>query len=216
MRVLSRAQYLTEPVGSMRGTDFDTQLLVKAVKGVALPPNQYTNVLIGGVWVRITDANKDRAIKWFADWAAEQIATQTNQRVVLVPIPSHATLVGSNESFRTQQIAEAISENLSLESAVAPFLRFRKKATPSSAGGTRDPKIIYPNLALTQNMPAGNIILIDDVFTTGGHLIAAAWRLGDSDRSTDVAVCCGRTAHVQLDDPYTVAPEELDTARTAA
>jgi hypothetical protein len=63
------------------------------------------------------------------------------------------------------------------------------------------------------DIPPGICVLIDDVTTSGGHLIAAAWKLEDGGRIARLAVCCGRTAHDQWDDPLEPYEEDLDIAR---
>ena len=47
--------------------------LVKAVKGLDLNPSAYSYVTIGGHRVRIVESNKDRAMDWFAEWAARHV-----------------------------------------------------------------------------------------------------------------------------------------------
>jgi orotate phosphoribosyltransferase len=55
--------------------------------------------------------------------------------------------------------------------------------------------------------------LLDDVFTGGGHLRAAAWTIEDQGRKVEHAICCGRSLESQLDDPFMVEPESIDISR---
>jgi predicted amidophosphoribosyltransferase len=167
----------------MRPADYKSTHLVKAVKGLELNPKAYTWVMIDGTNCKIVESNKDRAIKWFANWAAEKIAALGGQPKVLIPIPSSKTVVTSPEDFRTFKIAQEIAARVPNATATS-LLRF-VEPRPSSReeGGSRDPKILYQNMTLTKTLPPGQIILIDDIMTSGGHLIAASWELDDHGRS---------------------------------
>jgi hypothetical protein len=194
----------------MRGIDYDATHMVKAVKGLPLNGASYTDVQIDGRTVRITDANKDRAIEWHAIWAAPKIAALGPGRKILIPVPSSKTTLDSPEVFRTMLIANAIAARVP-NSFVLSTLRF-KEARPSSReeGGSRDPDILYPNLAFLKAIPIGKIVLIDDVMTSGGHFIACAWKLADRYKTVDLALACGRSMDTRLENPWDVPPENLD------
>lgn len=213
LSVLCRAQYLTSPVSSMRSADYDATHLVKATKGLDLNPKSYSTVQIEGRWVRITSVNKDRAMDWFAEWAAQQINAAGNGPFVLVPIPSSKSTPTSAAIFRTAAIADKIAA-LVPGAKVAPYLRFKAERPNSrDEGGSRSPCTLYGEMVLTQPLPTGRIILIDDVMTGGGHLKAACWVLEDQGRTVDQAICCGRTTDTQLADPLSVPIETIDLTR---
>jgi len=197
----------------MRGVDYNATHMVKAVKGLDLNPNAYTYVTVDGKQRRIADSNKDDSIDWFAAWAAAQIDALGTRPKVLLPIPSSKTIANSPETYRTFMLAEAIAKRVK-SCTISSALRF-VEARPSSReeGGSRDPKVLYPNMTLIKTLPVGQIVLIDDVMTSGGHLIASSWKLADKNRSPALALACGRSIDVQLDDPFSVPAEEVDIAR---
>ncbi|TWI58287.1 hypothetical protein IQ16_08193 [Bradyrhizobium huanghuaihaiense] len=197
----------------MRRVDYDSTHLVKAVKGLELHPNAYTWVPIDGTNTKIVNANKDLAIKWFASWAAAKIVQLGNQPKILIPIPSSKTIIASTEDFRTYKIAQEIAARVP-NATTTSVLRFIE-ARPSSRedGGSRDPNVLYPNMALTGAVPLGQIILVDDVMTSGGHFIAASWKLADLGRAPALAIACGRSLDAAIDDPFAVAPEDIDISR---
>lgn len=213
LRVICRAQYLSRPVEGMRKEDYDATHLVKAVKGRELDGRAYTRVTIGGQSVKITEANKHRAIDWFAEWAALKVDALGLAVPILLPIPSSKTVAASPRGFRTDLIAQAIAAKCQRTPQVVPILRWDQQMTPSSEGGPRDPVTLHEHYIFVAAPPAGQYVLIDDVYTGGGHLIAAAWSLQDHQQGTDVAICCGRTCHDQLNDPFTVDEEILDLRR---
>ena len=213
LQVVCQAQYLTRNVGSMRSTDYDATHMVKAVKGLDLSPNAYTYVTIQGKSHKITNESKDDAISWFAEWAVFQIGgLGAGPNIILLPIPSSKTVVTSPEDYRTCRIANAIASLLP-KSLVSSALRF-KTPLPNSReeGGSRDPHVLYPNMVLA-NVPPGDIVLIDDVMTSGGHFTAANWILADQGRTPVLAVACGRSLETQVDNPFAGWAEELPTGR---
>jgi hypothetical protein len=50
---------------------------------------------------------------------------------------------------------------------------------------------------------------LDDVLTLGGHLTASAAKLREIGHDPRYAICCGRTKHEPLEDPFAVPVEEL-------
>jgi hypothetical protein len=197
----------------MRGVDYNSTHMVKAVKGLELHGNAYTDVQIDGKSVRIVEANKDKAIEWHASWAASKIAELGNGRKILIPVPSSKTIIESPEDFRTMLIAKAIAARVPNSLALSA-LRFRA-ARPSSReeGGSRDPQVLYKNLAVLKAIPIGTIVLIDDVMTSGGHFTASAWKLADRFKSAELALACGRSMDSRLDDPWSVPSESIDIRR---
>jgi predicted amidophosphoribosyltransferase len=96
-----------------------------------------------------------------------------------------------------------------------PSLRFSAERPNSrEEGGSRSSAALYPSLELSAKLPAGQLILVDDVLTGGGHLRAAAWKLEDAGGKVDQAFCCGRSLETKLDDPFIVLPEALDISRS--
>lgn len=216
LNVACRAQYLTAPVSNMRGVDYDAIHLVKATKGLDLTPKAYTWVPIGGHNVRVAEGNKDRAMDWFAEWAAGQVNSMGNGPKVLVPVPSSKSTPDTPADFRTAVIADKIAA-LCPNVTVVPALRFKTARSNSrEEGGSRSADVLYREMVLTQALPEGRIILVDDVMTGGGHLKAAAWMIEDQGRAVQNAICCGRTTDIQLNDPFSVPPETIDLTRAPA
>jgi predicted amidophosphoribosyltransferase len=111
------------------------------------------------------------------------------------------------------KIAQAIAARVPKATAIST-LRFIE-ARPSSRenGGSRDPAILYPNLTITKGLLAGQIVLIDDIMTSGGHFAAASWKLDDHGRIPILALACGRSLDSQIDNPFSVAPEDVEIKR---
>jgi hypothetical protein len=207
-----QAQYLTREVTSMRGVDYDSTALAKAVKGLELG-NGYTDVQIDGKRCRIVNSNKDDAIPWFAGWAGAKIAELGSQPKILIPVPSSKTIVSSSEEFRTMKLAQAVAARVQGATAISALRFIEARPSSREEGGSRDPAVLYPNLTIARALPEGQIILIDDIMTSGGHFIASSWRLADRGRVPVLGLACGRSLETQIDNPFSVAPENLDISR---
>ena len=109
LRVRCSAQYLAADVDDMRSSDYDATHLVKAVKGLPLNENSWTNVEIGGKLIKITEENKDEAIEWFAEWAAPLVDALSSVNKIIIPIPGSSITQQRPDAFRTALIANAIS-----------------------------------------------------------------------------------------------------------
>lgn len=214
LRVRSRLQYLTVVVDEMRQQDYDATHLVKAIKGRDLNTKQYATVQVGGRWTTIRQANKDTALEWFAEWAAPIIDETARGQKVLIPIPSSKTTVSTPDNFRTVEIARIVAAKCQTPAVVAPVLRWTKPIpSASEEGGSRDPRILYPQLTLIAKPPPGTCVFIDDVSTSGGHLIACAWKLDDIRRKVELALCGGQTTHERYEDPFSVPDQVHDCSR---
>jgi len=80
---------------------------------------------------------------------------------------------------------------------------------PASEGGPRHARQLYPHLVAEASLTNGPRVLLDDVLTLGGHLKASAAKLRERGHDPQFAICCGRTMHEQLENPFVVPVEEL-------
>jgi hypothetical protein len=85
----------------------------------------------------IKEANKERSLEWFAEWAAPFVDAHGLAQKVLIPIPSSKTVESSAGDFRTAQIADAVARYCR-SARVAPVLRWKRPiASASEEGGPR-------------------------------------------------------------------------------
>jgi hypothetical protein len=108
-------------------------------------------------------------------------------------------------------LAKHIAEHSDGKFKVVPALVFDKVQQKSREGGPREASHFEEAYRVTQAID-GPIILLDDVCTSGGHLIGAYWRLHTEKSPIILACTFGRSTKQQLENPVGLL-EELDLSR---
>jgi hypothetical protein len=206
LSVISFATYLTR--GPWNDDDHNALKFVKAVKGKTF--GGWATVPVLGRNKDLRPANADDAIDWFAEMAAAEIVKLgVRGPIILVPLPNSSSTVKSKIAPRTVLLAERIAGKLE-NTKLWDGLRWAKEMTPTHQGGTRDPQKLYENLVVTSSPPKGTLILVDDVFTKGGHLQAAVASLTVKKAECKLALCAGRTVLESERQPFSVVRQELE------
>ena len=160
--------------------------------------------------VYITKDNFVLVRKTFGQWAAQQIPTFSKERVSFVPVPSKDGLVG-RPTYRSLDMAiEAFAETPYGDSVV-DGLRWNKQVPKAHVGGSRKRTVLLPFLEALPAVKGKQIILIDELFSTGGSLLACADRLTASDAQVLGAITCGRTIYDFNTPPFSTQEFDLTT-----
>lgn len=208
MQAVCFCTYLTEIGSGWRSADYDAHDFIHAIKDREI--NGYAYVLVAGKRLRFDNANRQDVVGWFAKMVADYFAAQklaTN--VVLVSVPGSKNDLKCAGTPRTTVLASAIATTLK-NATVRDVLRW-KAAMPSAnaQGGTRDPNVLFKNLAITGSVGGANVVLVDDVLTSGGHAQACAALVRQKGGKVLRMLCAGRADDTQVDDPFAVRVEEV-------
>jgi hypothetical protein len=206
LSVITFATYLSRPGWS--DEDGNALKFIKAIKG---KPFRYSAQFPVLGRTKLLDAtNADEAIDWFGELAAAEVAgLGLRGPLIFVPLPNSSCTKADKNKPRTALLAEAVASKLK-NAQVWDGLRWTCVMTPTHQGGTRNPQTLYDNLTVTSNPPKGTVILVDDVFTKGGHLQAAAAKLlFEKKAPCRFAVCAGRTVLESQNDPFLVVYDPL-------
>lgn len=127
----------------------------------------------------------------------------------LIPVPSKDGLVGTDDYRSFNMVAEAL-QNRPSRALIEPILRFKTQMERAAAGGTRDRNTLAANMILTQRPRSNNVVLIDDIFTTGGSLLASYDVLAAEGYLPNCAICCAHTVSDSLTKAFGVHVREYD------
>jgi hypothetical protein len=193
-----------------RNEDFAARNLVKAVKQIDFKGSSQITAGGGTHHIDNTPAGRNRALGIVAGVLAAKIAQAGYQQASVVPIPS-SSHVDPSAMFTGRRLAEAIQARHAAFVST-PILFFDQALQKSAGGGTRNAHAIQAHLRIVQGVAPCNVVLLDDVCTSGGHLKAAARFLASKDIAVSDAFVVARTIWDEPESMFTVPVEEIQTA----
>lgn len=148
-----------------------------------------------------------------ANVMAASIEEDFGKPVTLVPIPGSKITSVSSPKFRTLRLANSIANHLNGGCTAVPSIVFKQEMLSSRKGGPRDPYVLLDAMRLL-SVPAGKVILIDDVYTTAAHFKACLWKLEDANVEVIGALAFGQATKIQSSKVFYRREEEIDCSRT--
>jgi adenine/guanine phosphoribosyltransferase-like PRPP-binding protein len=211
LKLITLCSYLTETSQQWRQADWDASWMVKALKGD--PINAYFDVLIAGKLTRFDQSNVADFVARIPRALAKMIKLHVEGPATLVPIPnSHVTGIATPD-FKTLELAKLIASASGGQFNVVPALVFKKPQIKSRKGGPRSADHCEDAYRLASDVK-GKIVLIDDVCTSGGHIIGAYRKLHAPPKRDIVLACTfGRSTKQQVNTPIGPREEVLDVSR---
>lgn len=200
MRVLSLCEYLTSGE-TLEPDHFKPYNIIKAIKGESF--RGYAWLDVDGRSVRLDASNREVAFQWAAERLATAISGSVLGPVTIVPVPGHLHCSPSDvEAGGVFRLAALTAERLRQRGWVAyPFSLLHLHVPQPSAhqeGGTRDVERLKQNLNVVNATNVATVVILDDVVTSGGHLLAAHQVVAAAGhRVHDMAFSVGRTVYVK-------------------
>ena len=199
MTVVSFVSYLCRGRFRSQG-EIDASTFVKAIKG---------HWAIGMV-SRLDTRDCSEAIEWFGEIGALILGMKRLRApIVLVPVPDSTCTSASSHVPRTALLAQSLASHL-MNAVVFDGLRWVRAVRSSHDGGTRNPTRLYDNLVLTETIPQGTSVIVDDVFTTGAHIRTAAAKVS-TQASTPCAhaICLAKAVSHRQVECFEIVETEL-------
>jgi len=208
LRVVSLCSYLTGDLKA-RPLDWPAIKMVKALKGD--PINGYFELLIDGIAHRFDKNNIGQFLDSVPRAMAAAILPRIEGSATLVPIPNSHVLRPDEPNFPTLKLAAGIAAASGGRLKTAVALVFKEPQEKARKGGPRGAAHLQDAYRIVGDVE-GPIILVDDVWTLGGHLRAACWKLASPQRSVSLACTVAHTTHEHVDKPISVQEHTIDLA----
>lgn len=155
--------------------------------------------------IRIEESNVASARKFFGHWMLETIKAHFGTGERLVPVPS-------KDSWNTELFRSLMMVRESIPQAgpewTPPMVRYTVQRQSAASGGPRGYEANYPYLMVTPEAGIKRVVLIDDIVTGGGNMLATRRRLIEAGLDVLGAVVVGRTT-VSQPDPWQEGVIEL-------
>lgn len=182
--------FASYPPRSNRHENRDPIYLIRALKHLSNGPHNAAYRLNRSS--TLDTKNVGQALKWFGKLGKMVLGVQKlSPPVVLVPIPDSNCTPGC--SPRTLRLCQAIAVQTSRAILISDILRWKNPQTPSHRGGTRDKERLCRQLVVSRLPDRGTIVLVDDVLTTGAHILASAEKIKRAGFRCEHALCVART-----------------------
>jgi hypothetical protein len=209
LKVISLCSYLTGELKA-RTKDWPAIKMVKALKGD--PINGYFDLAVDGKARRFTKENIAEFLELVPQVMASAILERVSGQATLVPIPNSHVVRPDDPNFSTLKLASGIASTSPGRLKVVPALIFTEPQEKARKGGPRGASHLFGAYQLASDVE-GPIILVDDVWTLGGHLKAACWKLESPKRSVVLACTVARTTHEYVENPIEVQEHSIDLSR---
>jgi len=165
------------------------------VWGVKVGSHKWDFYILTPQRVNITKNNFALARGTFGNWAAGQIPTLTDKdNIVLIPVPSKDALLGKKDSRSLRMVREAFA-GTKYENKVLDGLQWTRKVPQAHTGGSRSRDVLLPLLQADPAVKGKRVILVDELLSTGGSMLACADCLKAAGAEVVGAITCGRTIY---------------------
>jgi hypothetical protein len=194
LQLISFARYLTAPGIQWTQPYYNANKVIKAVKGDEV--KGFADLTLGGIPFRL---DRTTALPDLSAYLAQVIVLELQESLAaphyIVPVPNSTCTETSPHPPSVCVLANAIASCHTV-TRIWDGLRWGEEMLKSSRGGTRDYQTLLNNYRSSQSVPLdAPLILLDDVATTGNHLLAAAAFLESGGAHCKLAIVVGRTVH---------------------
>lgn len=175
---------------------WDSYLFVWAVKtGQYKTP--FTIAFRNGSRVKIGQSNVKRARASFGQFIASTLdGEDAPQNVLLIPIPSKDAQPGIKAGYRSLwMLAEALKDKPH-RGQIHDGLRWTKALPKAHEGGKHRKRAYWKQyMTIRDNVKGRDVVLVDDVLSTGASILAAKEVLEEAGARVLFAITCGRTVY---------------------
>ena len=187
---------------------YNVNKLVKALKGDTV--KGFAEFLCAdGVRRRFDESTKHIAFDIFAIWAEHRLSQITARPITLVAVPS-STQIDFDQDAPPGRMATTTSARNGARFKVAKVLRFTEPLQSARKGGSRNRAFLKDKLAFRGGTFTRPVVLVDDVKTTGNHLLACADVLREAGATVELGIVAAFATTDPMPNPLAVDPEDLE------
>jgi phosphoribosylpyrophosphate synthetase len=145
--------------------------------------------------IRITPESFSTVRPTFGSFIASTIEKEATEGAVwLAPVPSKDGLVRAEDFRSLSMLRESVASTKWKDRVISP-LRWTEKLSPAHEGGSRSRAELIDFLTCKEDVSGKAIILVDDLVSTGGSLLASRDKLLEAGANVIGAVTCGKTVY---------------------
>jgi len=144
--------------------------------------------------IGVTLKNFSVVRKMFGRFAAQQIQKDWGLDAELVPVPSKDGVIGAT-TFRTSTMLKEALSTTAFKDRQLDALYWSEQLDKAHQGGSRRRDFLKQHLATAADLKGKKIVLIDDLLSTGGSLLASKDFLEEKGAIVMGAVTCGKTIY---------------------
>jgi hypothetical protein len=202
--------YRTTVTGGRSRAELQMSSLVKIIKKdvTAIRATDMTD--LDGMTVRLTTGNRDEVLRMFGKWGARRLQTLGAANAIIVGVPgsSHTT---ADATFTAGRMADAVAKFGGGQAK--PILYFTQAMKPAHTGNkqARNIDFLVSVLACTEQQVTGPVVLVDDVVTSGAHMVACTRKLRELGASVTIGLCAAKTVHDSVPDALNLPPFTITT-----
>jgi predicted amidophosphoribosyltransferase len=167
---------------------------------------------VEGVTHRFDKNNVSQFLDMVPRAMAAAILPRIEGTATLVPIPNSHVLKPDEPNFQTLKLATGIAAASGGRLKADVALVFTEPQEKARKGGPRSASHLEEAYRIIGNVE-GPLILVDDVWTMGGHLRAACRKLAYPRRPVILACTVAHTTHERVDKPVGVQEHTIDLTR---
>jgi predicted amidophosphoribosyltransferase len=130
----------------------------------------------------------------FGKWLAKKLPDFSADPILVVPVPSKDALPKA-ASYRSIEMAREALKGSARTDSVYDALRWDEVLKPAHESGPRGRAELLPHLQARGELAGQKIVLVDDLITTGGSLLACKDKLEAAGATVLGAITCGRTVY---------------------
>jgi hypothetical protein len=147
-----------------------------------------------GKKIEVDKSNFPLVRQMFGRFISDRVNQDWGIKIDLVPIPSKDGVVGAAD-FRTAVMLRECLVGTPFEGKSFDALRWSEQLPKAHQGGSRRRDFLKEHLTTDVKLNGKKIVLVDDLLSTGGSLLASKDYLEEAGAEVLGAVTCGRTIY---------------------